>query len=192
MRPRLIRPNRPKGSRSHHVAALTDEAGEHNGAIECQSAVSQDEGRTWGAKLARLLRLAEEAVYILIGVLLVFAAVGLLVTAGIHFASEVRLDAHAATLSLLDTLLLVLMLAEILYTLIVTLVEHVLVLRPFLIIALIAAVRRILILTAAQASLVSGTAEHFQRTIVELILHAGLILVLVISLVLLTRHNVES
>jgi uncharacterized membrane protein (DUF373 family) len=154
--------------------------------------MSQDEERTWGAKLARLLRLAEEAVYILIGVLLVFAAVGLLVGAGIQFASEVRLDAHAATLSLLDTLLLVLMLAEILYTLIVTLVEHVLVLRPFLIIALIAAVRRILILTAAQASLVSGTAEHFQRTIVELILHAGLILVLVISLVLLTRHNVES
>jgi uncharacterized membrane protein (DUF373 family) len=154
--------------------------------------MSQDEEHTWGAKLARLLRLAEEAVYILIGVLLVFAAVGLLVGAGIQFANEVRLDAHAATLSLLDTLLLVLMLAEILYTLIVTLVEHVLVLRPFLIIALIAAVRRILILTAAQASLVSGTAEHFQRTIVELILHAGLILVLVISLVLLTRHNVES
>ncbi len=116
----------------------------------------------------------------------------MLVGAGIQFANEVRSDAHAATLSLLDTLLLVLMLAEILYTLIVTLVEHVLVLRPFLIIALIAAVRRILILTAAQASLLSGTAEHFQRTIVELILHAGLILVLVISLVLLTRHNVES
>jgi len=109
--------------------------------------MSRDEGRTWGAKLARLLRLAEEAVYILIGVLLVFAAIGLLVGAGLHFVSEVRLDAHAATLSLLDTLLLVLMLAEILYTLIVTLVEHVLVLRPFLIIALIAAVRRILILT---------------------------------------------
>ncbi len=119
------------------------------------------------------MQLAEEAAYILIGVLLVFAAVGLLIAAGVQFASEVRSDAHAATLNLLDTLLLVLMLAEILYTLIVTLVEHVLVLRPFLIIALITAVRRILVLTAAQASLVSDSAEHFQRTIIELILHAG-------------------
>src|SRR5713226_10315058 len=152
----------------------------------------QDEERTWGAKLARLLRLAEEAVYILIGVLLVFAAVGLLISAGMHFVSEVRSDAHAATLSLLDTLLLVLMLAEILYTLIVTLVEHVLVLRPFLIIALIAVVRRVLVITAQQASLVSASAEQFSRAILELGLHAGLILVLVISLVLLTRFQVES
>ncbi len=136
--------------------------------------------------------MAEEAVYILIGVLLVIAAVGLLVSAGAQFVGSVRTDAHAATLALLDTLLLVLMLAEILYTLIVTLVQHVLVLRPFLIIALIAAVRRILVITAQQASLVSATEEHFRRAMVELGLLAGMILVLVVSLVLLTRHQVES
>ena len=165
---------------------------ERNVDVEPQRPMAGEKEGAWGTQLARLLRLAEEAVYVLIGVLLVLAAVGLLVGAGVQFIGEVRSDARGATLTLLDTLLLVLMLAEILYTLIVTLVEHVLVLRPFLIIALIAAVRRILILTAAQASLVSGTTEHFQRTMIELILHAGLILVLVISLVLLTRHNVES
>ncbi len=150
------------------------------------------EGRGWGVWLARWLRVAEEAVYILIGVLLVIAAIGLIISAGGQFVSTVRGDAHGATLALLDTLLLVLMLAEILYTLIVTLVQHVLVLRPFLIIALIAAVRRILVITAQQASLVSATEEHFRRAMVELGLLAGMILVLVISLVLLTSHQVES
>lgn len=147
---------------------------------------------TWGVSLARWLRVAEEAVYILIGVLLVIAAVGLIISAGGQFVRTVRSDAHGATLTLLDTLLLVLMLAEILYTLIVTLVQHVLVLRPFLIIALIAAVRRILVITAQQASLVSATEEHFRRAMTELGLLAGMILVLVVSLVLLTRHGVES
>jgi uncharacterized membrane protein (DUF373 family) len=128
----------------------------------------------------------------LIGLLIIIAAIGLLVTAGGEFLASVKTDAHAATLQLLDTLLIVLMLAEILYTLIVTLVEHVLVLRPFLIIALIAAVRRILVITAEQASLVSATAEHFHRAMIELGLLAGMILVLVVSLVLLARHGVES
>lgn len=148
--------------------------------------------RTWGVTLARLLRLAEEGVYILIGVLLVIAAAGLLISAGVRFVTEVGLDAHRATLEILDTLLLVLMLAEILYTLIVTLLEHVLVLRPFLIIALIAVVRRVLVITAQQASLTTAGGEVFNRAMLELGLHAGLILVLVVSLVLLTRFGVES
>jgi uncharacterized membrane protein (DUF373 family) len=157
-----------------------------------QPAADKQGGPTWGVSLARWLRVAEEAVYILIGALLIMAAFGLLASAGAQFISSVKADAHGATLTLLDTLLLVLMLAEILYTLIVTLVQHVLVLRPFLIIALIAGVRRILVITAQQASLVSATEEHFRRAMIELGLLAGLILVLVISLVLLTRHGVES
>ncbi len=152
----------------------------------------KEEMPTWGTTLARLLRLAEEAVYILIGALLVLAAIGLLVSAGVQFATGVKAEPHKATLELLDTLLLVLMLAEILYTVVVTLLEHVLVLRPFLIIALIAAVRRVLIITAQQASLVSASAEHFRRAMLELSLHAVLILVLIYGLVLLTRHGVES
>lgn len=147
---------------------------------------------TWGLTLARLLRLAEEAVYILIGALLVLAAVGLLISAATHFAGMVRADPLKATLELLDTLLLVLMLAEILYTVVVTLMEHVLVLRPFLIIALIAAVRRILVITAQQASLVSATTEQFNRAMLELALIAAMIFVLIWGLVLLTRHGVES
>ncbi len=147
---------------------------------------------TWGTTLARLLRFAEEAVYILIGGLLVLAAVGLLVSAALHFVGAVRGEPLKATLELLDTLLLVLMLAEILYTVVVTLLEHVLVLRPFLIIALIAAVRRILVITAQQASLVSATTEQFNRAMLELGLVAAMIFVLIWGLVLLTRHGVES
>src|SRR6266849_890744 len=111
-----------------------------------QSTRDRAEARTWGTALAKLLRLAEEFVYILIGVLLVIAAVGLLLSAGFRFVSTVGADALRATLEILDTL-------------IVTLVEHVLVLRPFLIIALIAVVRRVLVITAQQASLVSASAE---------------------------------
>jgi len=148
--------------------------------------------RSWGYRLASGLRVAEDGVYILIAALLVVAALVLLFNAATRFLATMRSDAHEATLGLLDTLLLVLMLAEILYTLIVTLIEHVLVLRPFLIIALIAAVRRILVLTAEEASLVSATAEHFRRAMVELGLLSGMILVLIVSLVLLTCYNVES
>ncbi len=147
---------------------------------------------TWGLTLARWLRLAEEAVYILIGALLVLAAVGLLFSAGSHFVGAVRAEPLKATLELLDTLLLVLMLAEILYTVVVTLMEHVLVMRPFLIIALIAAVRRILVITAQQASLVTATTEQFNRAMLELALVGAMIFVLIWGLVLLTRHGVES
>ncbi len=154
--------------------------------------LANDDMPTWGITLARLLRFAEEAVYIMIGALLVFAAIGLLASAALHFAGTVRGEPMKATLELLDTLLLVLMLAEILYTVVITLIEHVLVLRPFLIIALIAAVRRILVITAQQASLVSATTEQFNRAMLELALVAGMIFVLIWGLVLLTRHGVES
>jgi len=147
---------------------------------------------TWGITLARLLRFAEEAVYIMIGSLLVLAAIGLLVSAAGHFLGGVRAEPLKATLELLDTLLLVLMLAEILYTVVITLLEHVLVLRPFLIIALIATVRRILVITAQQASLVSATTEQFNRAMLELGLLAAMIFVLIWGLVLLTWHGVES
>ncbi len=69
-------------------------------------ALDRNEERTWGAALARLLRVAEETVYILIGVLLVIAAGGLLISAGARFVGSATTDAHQATLGLISLVLL--------------------------------------------------------------------------------------
>src|SRR5262249_50119138 len=69
---------------------------------------------------------------------------------------------------LLDQLLLVLLIVELLYTVHVSFREHVLTAPPFLLVALIAAVRRILVLTAEAKTAAEARPEVFQATVVEL------------------------
>ena len=91
----------------------------------------------------------EDAVYVGLGTLLAAMALALLVAVAIAFAQAVlteTLPSHAV--ALLDRLLLILMIVEILYTVQVSFSEHALVPEPFLIVGLIATIRRLLVLTA--------------------------------------------
>jgi uncharacterized membrane protein (DUF373 family) len=99
----------------------------------------------------------------------------------------------AETLQVLDQLLVVLMLVEILHTVRISIRSHFLVTEPFLVVGLIASIRRILVITLEAANLTktgSFSAEDagiFRASMIELSLLGLLILILVFSITLLRR-----
>ena len=132
----------------------------------------------------------EDAVYVGLGTLLAAMAVALLVAVAISFAHTLLADTlpgHAV--QLLDRLLLILMIVEILYTVQVSFSEHALVPEPFLIVGLIATIRRLLVLAAEFARLVESNSAAFQGAMLELGLLTVMIVALVVSLVALKRHT---
>jgi Phosphate-starvation-inducible E family len=107
------------------------------------------------------------------------------------------------TLLVLDQLLVVLMLVEILHTVRISIHSHILVTEPFLVVGLIASIRRILVITLEAANLTQrGTwstdnASIFRASMTELGLLGLLVLILVFSITLLRRYapppkNIES
>src|SRR5208282_1203570 len=97
----------------------------------------------------------------------------------------------AGTLGVLDQLLLVLMLVELLHTVSISIRSHILVTEPFLVVGLIASIRRILVITLQAASLTktgdwtSDNAALFRASMYELALLGVLILILVVSITML-------
>jgi hypothetical protein len=83
------------------------------------------------------------------------------------------------------------MIAEILYTVQVSLREHTLVPEPFLVVALIAAVRRVLIITAEFSDLLEKGPVAFRNAMIELGLLTAMIVALVASLMLLRRRQTQ-
>ena len=135
---------------------------------------------------------AEDVVYIGLGILLAVNALALLLAGGLQFWEGLR----AGTLSRdmvaqLDRMLLILMIVEILYTVQVSFREHVLTAEPFLIVGLIAATRRILVLTAEFKEMLSVGETAFRNAMIEMGVLTVMILVLVVSLFLLRKPHVE-
>ncbi len=143
-------------------------------------------GREWAA---RAFTFVEDAVYLGVGLLLAASALALLVTTAIAFVRsllERALTAHVV--SLLDQILLVFMIVEILYTVQVSFREHALVPEPFLIVGLIAGIRRVLVLTAEFGDLLEKGDTAFRNGMLELGLLTLMILALVGALVLVRRR----
>ena len=106
-------------------------------------------------RVAQLFTAVEDVVYIGLGVILAGTVVSLLVTLAISFVRSLLAGKLTGdVIILLDQTLLLLMMVEILYTVQVSFREHVLVPEPFLLVALIAGVRRILVVTAEFANLI--------------------------------------
>jgi uncharacterized membrane protein (DUF373 family) len=94
--------------------------------------------------------LAEDAIYVGLGLLLIAIAITLLITEVVYFAQYVS----SATLAdnvvfLLDRILLIIIFVEVLYTVQVSFRQHILRPEPFLVVGLIAVTRRVLVLTGA-------------------------------------------
>lgn len=131
----------------------------------------------------------EDIVYIGLGLLLAGGALVLLATTILRFGQDLLAGTLAGNLiALLDQILLVLIFVEVLYTVEVSFRERVLAPEPFLIIALIAAIRRILVLTAGIAEMLEQNQDLFRNAMFELGLLTLLIVALVVSLVLLRRR----
>jgi len=135
----------------------------------------------------------EDVVYVGLAIVLAASALVLLVEAAIQFGSSVfaaKLSTHIV--SLLDRLLLILMIVEVLYTVQVSFRDHVLVPEPFLIVGLIAGIRRVLVLTTELTNLAEKEEAPFRNALAELALLTILIVALVGSLVMLRRRHAEA
>jgi uncharacterized membrane protein (DUF373 family) len=139
--------------------------------------------------VANGLNLIEDIVYIGLAVLLAAAAIWLLFLAIWAFAHALIAGVFAGhVVGLLDQILLVLLIIELLYTVVLSFREHSLIAEPFLVVALIADVRKILVLTARIAELPNESEVSFRQGVIELSVLGLLVLVLVASLILLQRY----
>jgi len=137
-------------------------------------------------RLEQILETAENYIYYGGGAILVVAAVGLMLTAVIESADLAMSGEYTrAIIRLLDRVLLALMVAEIIYTVTSMAKKRHLDVQPFLIIGVIAAVRRMLVITAESTTHIDITDPTFQAALAELGLLAVIILMLAIAFRLL-------
>lgn len=140
------------------------------------------------ATSAKILSKAEQYIYVAAGYILVLAAAGLLISAAVELVHQfLANDYLAAMVHLLDRVLLVLMLAEIIYTVERIARTRALEATPFLVIGIIAAVRRVLVITAESVEHIDMQSSAFQATMLELALLSVMILLFAWSLYLLKK-----
>jgi len=134
----------------------------------------------WASRAANLLGKSENVVLVLIGIALVLVAV-LLLYSSMHDLYEAVYQGPNAiehnAIEILNTVLLVMMTMEIVYTVAISLQSHILNAEPFLIIGIIAGIRRMLVITATSTEQ-EKVPEQFHNMLVEL----GLLAVTVVAL----------
>ncbi len=146
--------------------------------------------RAWAA---RAFTVVEDIVYLGLGLLLAGSSVALLVSGMISFGQNLMAGSLTTNIvPLLDRILLILLVVELLYTVQVSFREHGLIPEPFLLVGLIAGIRRVLVLTAEFAQVHDEPETVFKHFVIELVVLTVLIVALVISLVLLRKRGVMN
>jgi uncharacterized membrane protein (DUF373 family) len=149
-----------------------------------------------GAIAGNIFLRVEIYAYIVLGALLAVAAIIGIGSTVLSLWGALLAHGDADTLVLtIDRLLFVLMVVEIMHTVRVSFRSGVLVCEPFLIVGLIASIRRVLVITleSSQASQpgkwTPDVQEQFNATMLELGVLALLILVMVVSIFILRRST---
>jgi uncharacterized membrane protein (DUF373 family) len=145
-----------------------------------------------GKVATRAFLRVEVFAYLVLGLLLALTALLGIVSAAVSLWHDVQERINAASLVLtIDRLLFVLMVIEILHTVRVSFRSGTLVCEPFLIVGLIASIRRVLVITL-ESSQVNQPGKWtpdiqalFNSTMLELGVLGGLIMIMVISICLL-------
>ena len=125
-----------------------------------------------------MLEHAQDYVAGVVGVVLIFLAAVLIVSGLAGFVRDLvtkSMSVLGAATGLLDRLLLVLIVAEIVHTVVLSLRAHRLVAQPFIVVGLVAVIRKILLVLSNQASL--DTTELWLLIAMVLAFVAGLIAV---------------
>jgi uncharacterized membrane protein (DUF373 family) len=144
-------------------------------------------------RIAQAFTRVEDGVYLGLGLMLAGGGVVLLVSTLMTFWQHLLDSTLAAQIVvLLDQILLVLIIVELLYTVQVSFREHVLVPEPFILVALIAGIRRILVLTAEFAKLLEKGEAVFRNALLELMLLTVMTAVLVGCLVILRKRHPQA
>lgn len=141
----------------------------------------------------------ETTIYMVLGVFLGATAI-LAIVGCLHlFVAGIRdLSGTTAIFVLIDRLLLVLMLAELLHTVRISIRSHSLFVEPFLVIGLIATIRRSLVLTLHAEDFTRNAVwspdiqSHFHAAAIEAAILALMISVLVVSIYVIRKTKVTE
>jgi uncharacterized membrane protein (DUF373 family) len=141
--------------------------------------------------LLGVLDVIERIIYYFVALVLIVPVVMLFVSAALSMLRVSEVGILQTVLAVLDQVLLVFILVELLDTIrIIRRGRGIIIAEPFLLVGLIAVVRRILLVTA-QIEQAEGT-EAFQNLLAELGVMAGLVVVLTIALYFIQRtHSPE-
>jgi uncharacterized membrane protein (DUF373 family) len=147
-------------------------------------------GRTQGLA-ARAIDQVEDGIYIVVAILLVIAGLFALWNALAKLVTDLQQQFQAVTVvtDLLDNGLILFIIAELLHTVRVTIQERTLVVEPFLIVALIAGVRRLLLVTAQLAT--NSAQFSWGQQGIEMTVLLALILGITVALVLWHRFHIQ-
>ena len=154
------------------------------------------EGTRIGALANRAFWKIEIFAYMVLGLLLALTALLGIGSAGASLWQAARDYGDATSLVVtIDRLLFVLMVVEILHTVRVSFRSGTLVCEPFLVVGLIASIRRVLVITLELSQATQPdkwtpeTQGYFNSTMLELGVLGGLILIMVISIYMLRRSE---
>jgi len=154
------------------------------------SEIQKDASHPVRQAVVQTLSSVEDIVYVGLGLLLTIAALTLLVIALKSMVADLWNRALGGQIvSLLDQILLILLVIELLYTVQVSFRERGLIAEPFLVVALIAVIRRILVLTAEVPKLPEAGDVVFRHAMLELGVLTVMVLVLVGSLIMLQKYG---
>jgi uncharacterized membrane protein (DUF373 family) len=106
-----------------------------------------------------LLEHAQDVVAVAVGAVLIALAITILIAGVVDFIDRRGSTISTAASLLLDRVLLVLILVEIVYTVVLTLRAHRLVAQPFIVVGLIAVIRRILVVFTPESHVTVGATE---------------------------------
>ena len=140
-------------------------------------------------RIASAFRFVEQAFYFGVAVALAIGGVILFFHVGWTFFNSLGDDLPSAILRLLEGLLLVFILAELIHTIRAIIEENVLRTEPFLIVGIVAAIRRVLVVTA-DADRHLGRPE-FRDLMLEMAVLAAAVVLLGLT-IYLVRHTFQS
>lgn len=142
--------------------------------------------RTRPERVIQIIDLVQEVVYILAGLLLILAAFAVIAGTGEEVIHGINSSATPVSIGLrvLDRILLLLIVAELLHTLRIVLYEGEIFAEPFLLVGLIAVVRRVVVVTA---QVEQSSAPPATNVLLELGILAALALAFGAAIYLLRR-----
>lgn len=139
----------------------------------------------------RVLRIAENLVYSVAGVLLGIGAAIVLGAVTWHLAKDIGDGVEHSIITALDGLLLVFILLELLAGVRATMKEKKLVAEPFLIVGIIASIKEIVLLTLESKEVFETDNPAFDNAMTEIAVLAGVIVLLSLASFLVRRKERE-
>ena len=136
----------------------------------------------------RGMRVAENAVYTAVALLLLAGALTVLVALGYHLVQDIGKGAEEAITSTLDGLLLVFILLELMAAVRATMIERQLVAEPFLVVGIIASIKEIVVVSLEAKD---DNGEAFDNAMIEVGVLAGVVLLLALASYLVRRKERE-